>query len=467
MMVIKNGHLSDLDLDRYRAHSMPRAELLASDDHLSDCDECTRRLRSAAESSSALGSIEASIFNVVQSQTGHLSFEQMASLADGELAEPDKEVFDAHIVYCRQCGEEVRDLVQEKVAISGRHRAYAPGGPHLVEPQTPIVTQQPSAYMHLGIRERLSGVWSATVFRWAIQVSAAAVIVLLAVWWVDLRLGSRIASLQSRLAELEQERQTLERRQQEIHGLQDELAALRKENEDLKLGVADAGKLMASLDDGGGHITLDRSGRLAGLDFLSSSNQADVKAALTAGRVKLPVELASLGGEPGTLLGGPDGKTSYGLVEPVAIVVRSNRPRFHWNAIPGAASYELTIYGDGFKEVATSGPLSASTWTPAAPLRRGRVYTWQVVTVLDGKQVVLPPAAAPRARFKVLDEPAVADLERLERANDKSHLALGVVYAKHGLLSDARREFQALVAANPDSTLAKNLLRSVAGAGAR
>src|SRR5262249_46631672 len=147
------------------------------------------------------------------SQIGHLSFEQMAGLVDGELAEPDGEVFNAHIAYCRQCGEEVRDLVQEKVAISGRHRAYTPGSPRVVEPQTPIVAQQPSAYMHLGIRERLSGVWSATVFRWAIQVAAAAVIVLLAVWWVDLRLGSRIASLQSRLAELEQEKQTLERRQ--------------------------------------------------------------------------------------------------------------------------------------------------------------------------------------------------------------------------------------------------------------
>ena len=465
-MVMKNGHLSDLDLDRYRAHRMPRAELMASDDHLSDCDACTRRLRSAAEPRT-LDSIEASLLNMVECKTGHLSFEQMAGLVDGELAEPDKEVFDAHITYCRQCGEEVRDLFQEKAAISGRHRAYAPGSPHLVEPQTPILSQHPPPYIHLSIREKLSDAWTATVFRWAIQVAAAAVIVLLAVWWVDLRLGSRIASLQSRLAELEQEKQTLERRQQEIHGLQDDLAALRKENEDLKLGVADAGKLMASLDDGGSHITLDRSGRLAGLDFLNSSNQADVKAALTAGRVKLPVELASLGGESGTLLGGPDGRTSYGLVEPVAIVVRSNRPRFHWNAIPGAGTYELTIYGDGFKEVATSGPLSANTWTPAAPLRRGRVYTWQVVTVVDGKQVVLPPAAAPRARFKVLDRPAVADLERLERANYKSHLALGVVYAKHGLLSDAGREFQALVAANPDSTLAKNLLRSVPGAGAR
>ena len=457
MMVLESGHLSDLDLERYRVQRMPRAELLASDDHLTACEECTRRLRSAAESSSALASIEASLFNRVESKIEHLSFEQMANLVDGGLNEPDREMFDAHLAYCGQCSEEVRDLFRDKAAISARDRAYAPVSSHIHESR-PDASPHVPPYNHLDNREKPSLLWSAAGFRWAIQVAAAVAIVLLAVWWVHLRLGNRVASLQSRVTDLEQENQILEKRKNEAHGLQDELEAARKENEALRQG-----QLIASLSDGGSNVSLDRDGHLIGLDFLSSSVQADVKTALASGRVKLPVELASLRGESGTLLGGPDDKTSYGLVEPVAMVVRSNRPRFHWNAVPGAASYELTIYGDGFKEVATSGPLSATKWISTAPLQRGLVYTWQVVTAVDGKQVVLPPAAAPRARFKVLDEPAVADLERLERATEKSHLALGLVYARNGLLNDARREFQALVDANRDSAVAKKLLRSLAG----
>jgi hypothetical protein len=461
MMVIEPGHLSDFDLERYRARRMPRAELLASDDHLTACDQCTERLRSAAESSSALDSIEASLFNRVEGNIEHLSFEQMANLVDGELTEPDREVFDAHLAHCRQCRVEVRDLLQDKASISARNNDYALVSSQILESR-PIASPHSSPNKHLGVREKLSLMWRATGFRWAIQVAAAAVIVLLAVWWVNLRLGNRLASLQSRITGLEQENQGLEGRKKEAQRLQDELEAARKENESLKQG-----QLIASLNDSGSNVSLDRDGHLIGLDFLSPSVQADVKTALASGQVKLPVALASLRGESGTLLGGPEAKTPYGLVEPVAMVVRSNRPRFHWNAVPGAASYELTVYGDGFKEVATSGPLSATKWISTAPLQRGLVYTWQVVTAVDGRQVVLPPAAAPRARFRVLDEPAVGNLERLERATEKSHLALGVAYARNGLLNDARREFQALVDANPDSTLAKNLLHSVDAAGAQ
>jgi hypothetical protein len=38
-------------------------------------------------------------------------------------------------------------------------------------------------------------------------------------------------------------------------------------------------------------------------------------------------------------------------------------------------------------------------------------------------------------------------------------LLLGLRYAQAGLLEDAEREFRALLAANPRSSIAKNLLR--------
>src|SRR5262249_21280310 len=161
----------------------------------------------------------ASLFNRFESKIEHLSFEQMASLVDGELARLDREVFDAHLDYCGQCSEEIRDLFQDKAAISARDRAYAPARWHIHESR-PNVSPPAAPHEHLGSREKLSVLWSAAGFRWAIQAAAAVVIILLAVWWVDLRLGNRVASLQSRVADLERENQTLEIRKSDAQRLQ-------------------------------------------------------------------------------------------------------------------------------------------------------------------------------------------------------------------------------------------------------
>jgi len=42
-----------------------------------------------------------------------------------------------------------------------------------------------------------------------------------------------------------------------------------------------------------------------------------------------------------------------------------------------------------------------------------------------------------------------------------SHLALGVFYAKVGLVTEAEREFQKLIQLNPQSELPRKLLQSV------
>ena len=99
-MAIETAHLSDLDLERYRSRTMPRARLLESDDHLTACSECRQRLRSAPESSGALDSIETSLLNEAERKTEHLSLEQIDSLDDGESAETDSEVFRDHLAGC-------------------------------------------------------------------------------------------------------------------------------------------------------------------------------------------------------------------------------------------------------------------------------------------------------------------------------------------------------------------------------
>jgi hypothetical protein len=84
-----------------------------------------------------------------------------------------------------------------------------------------------------------------------------------------------------------------------------------------------------------------------------------------------------------------------------------------------------------------------------------------VTAVVEGKEIQSPVTPAPEARFRLLSLAQEDGLRRAEKLYRGSHLALGVVYSRAGLLDEAEREFSALLAANPDSEVAKKLLRNI------
>jgi len=92
------------------------------------------------------------------------------------------------------------------------------------------------------------------------------------------------------------------------------------------------------------------------------------------------------------------------------------------------------------------------------------VYTWQVRALVNGKEIVMPPPAAPQARFKVLEAAKLAELARARAAYRTSHLILGIVYARNGLLTESAGEFRSLLAANPGSPVVRKMLQQVSGA---
>src|SRR5262245_24654767 len=380
MMEAEHRHLSDQELERYRDRRMSSRELLASDDHLAECSDCGSRLWSGAGSTEALDSIEETLVAGSSIVSGHLTFDQMAALVDNAVTEPDRELFDTHLAYCSGCRDEVGDLLRDKSMIQGaRDKAYAPS-------RRALPARAPERARGIAASSRV------TSFRWALQAAAAAVIVLLVSWGMSVRLGRTISRLQSRIADLEHDNQDLQKQSRATSALEEDLAAALRRNEALKQQLAGDSQTAISLNDGAGRIALEKDGRLTGADFLNPSDQAAVKAVLTAGRVKVSADITSLRSGSGTLMGEAGGQRNYGLVDPVGKVVRSDRPAFRWRTTPGAVSYELTLYGDDFQEVAASGPVAQTNWIPKSTLSRGKVYTWQVVTVVDGKQVVLPPA---------------------------------------------------------------------------
>jgi hypothetical protein len=138
-----------------------------------------------------------------------------------------------------------------------------------------------------------------------------------------------------------------------------------------------------------------------------------------------------------------------------------DRPSFEWENLTGATSYRVSVGDVKGHEIAKSEELPAdqTRWTPPTSLQRGEIYAWEVEATIDGKKIVSPGRSAPQMKFKILSASSAQELEQLKKA--RSHLALGVFYAREGMVSEAEREFQILVRENPSSSVLKTLFRQI------
>ena len=152
---------------------------------------------------------------------------------------------------------------------------------------------------------------------------------------------------------------------------------------------------------------------------------------------------------------------NFSVLDPVGNVLLNDRPTFRWSALDGATGYVVEVYDDRFNLVATSPQLTARSWAAPQTLPRGKVYSWQVKALKDGQEIKSPRPPAPQAKFRVLDRAKADELARAKRAYPSSHLTLGLLYAEAGLLKEAEQELRLLQRANPDSELARSLLRQV------
>lgn len=438
-------HLSEEELVRYCGRRMPPAELLAADNHLTLCDACYARMGKAQELDEKLMTAGQAFHEAAANhEVTHLTYEQLAALVDDQLNEIDREIATSHLELCARCETELNDLreVSAGTAVSPA-KAHAP-------PQR----RRPS------LRVRFISLWQVPAFRLPVGVAAALAIVALLAFLLIIPLRRENAELQAKVAELEQSNGALREQAAAVEKLQGEIAAVREENNRLRQVEAGQDQLLVSLNDAGGRVTLDGQGTLSGVQ-VAPRYEGIIKRVLQGGGVRLPA-LGDLRGQAGQLMGGAE--PEFKLLAPVGVVIATDRPTFRWSALEGASSYAVAIYDASLNQVATSNALTTTGWTATAALPRGRTYIWQVRAMKDGREVVAPPPAGSRIKFKVLEAAKVEEIERAERAQPKSHLVMGVIYAEAGLLDEAEREFAQLLKANPQSAIARRLLQSVRSA---
>jgi hypothetical protein len=215
------------------------------------------------------------------------------------------------------------------------------------------------------------------------------------------------------------------------------------------------------LNDAGRQVTVDQHGQLEGFRDLPADLKESVRKALATRQLGASPALTGWSTGAGGLRGELEKQSTFAPLEPTDVVIETDRPRFRWRALAATIQYVVTIYDAKLRQVASSGPVTGTEWTTPNPLERGVTYSWQVSALKDGKTVVSPKPPLPEARFRILDQIAVAALVKLKESAGNSQLAMGVFYWKHGLIEESQREFQALAKANPNSPAVAELLASI------
>jgi len=448
------NHLSDDQLKQYEARTLSATDLLEMDDHLHSCDRCYDRFRALAR--------PGEVFDFRTEGWEHggpedLLYRNLESYVDGRLRGQDLDRFESHLERCQACASEAQALLEIRSHLL-QSSDIAP-----YQRAEPIKTW--GSYLQTSGRARVAIAASAAVIAAALLFAASYEIA-----------SNRSSSLKSRIATLERENQELRQSSAEQNTLRAQLEALQLEHSNLqslydsekkafesikkppfgkgKPTLAESG-IVVKIKDGQRNIEVGPGGQVSGIERLPQSLSALASSALLSRR---PVTLPQLRlSSQGPALMGPSTDESFALIGPLGSAVTTDRPEFKWQPLAGAVSYHITLR-DSRTGQEESGETGESRWAPPDPLVCGRLYYWQVKTEKGGREVVSPLPSQPPARFWVLSPRDVEKLERIKRRHSDSHLVLGVVYAKMGLIDDAIAEFRILSGENPGSEAIQGIL---------
>jgi hypothetical protein len=432
-------HISEEALKNYKENRLSPADLLQVCDHLESCPGCRDQLAGINPLNHLFTSLASEFNPDIDDPTPHLLPEEIIAYVDSELDEVDREIADSHLMSCALCRTDIQDLHAFKSSL----------------PVQSAKSGQPEK--QLGLWHKFLLFWHQSGWGLAIQAATLAIIAFFPITILSLK--KEVSDLHNTIGDMQLKNDTLQKQVENIPELQSQIAQLQLNENPLVLN--DSSGDTEPLSDNGRQVAIEQ-GNFTGFEEMSPKYEHLLKSVLLEQQVRKPAIPKELFPEKDVLMGKPDQQKFFPLLYPTRKIIESERPTLKWGALEGATSYSVTIYDANSNQVAKSPKLSTLTWTPPEPLKRGVIYFWEVTAIKDGKEVIAPSAPVPQAKFKVLEQAKSDEINNAIRTYN-SHLLTGTLYAKAGLLDDARREFKALLAENPKSKLAQRLLRSVQG----
>ncbi|HVF43850.1 MAG TPA: hypothetical protein VM936_12595 [Pyrinomonadaceae bacterium] len=493
-----SAHLTEKDLERFRARTLPPDGLLTADEHLSACAACRRRLADAADLRGMFSALRGELAGDAAA-VEHLAYEQSEAYVEGALRGAALEAIELHLAACRVCSDEVRELSELRETLNAAPlkqaatpeivnaaRADAHESVAVETPDTPANNghkfQTRVSRPRRGLRDALAAFRERHLNfspRWAAAAAAVLLLASLSAWWLASTRSPASPDEIARQSQANSQRQANSQTQSQSNSQTQSQSNSRQPPSEAPAVAppyaTPTPSLPAAPNPTAEQVGLQARpsnpaapGRNADAEVQELASvptryREAVRRALKTNALTGPDVLAEVRSAPRTLMGRNDARAAdtFALESPAGVVSRSDRPAFRWRPLRDAEGYTVKVYDADFRLVASSPRLSAAEWTPDKPLARGRVYAWQVAAKRNGEEVVAPAAPAPEARFRVLSRALDEELTRAERDARASRLALGVLYARAGLLEDAERELDAHLRANPRSAAARKLLRSL------
>jgi len=414
--------------------NLPQPELSSVAEHLTECAACQAEFVSTLRGQREDSDLSFTLAPEFWLRNDHLDYAQLVDLAENKLDAADREPIDAHLKVCQVCQEDVTSFLAFRKQIA----------PELKISYAPIQKEQ---------RHKASSVSWWHGLRWKPIYSAVIVVIGIAlVIGAALLLNRRPENQQAQNQPTPQVSPTLSPDSRTA-------SVPTPTSSESPPPEKQSSAPFISLNDSSGAISVDRSGNIFGLDNVPTSSRDEIKQTLIAENITPPAILKELGGNEGSLRGGST-KQPFTLKSPLRTVILSDRPVFSWNKMPGAISYTVYVTDASGREVSRSEamPSESTQWHLPKTLPRGQVYSWSVVAIVNGKEIVSPGSSSPEVRFQVLSNNRLKQLNQVKAT--RSHLALGVFYAKVGMTFEAEREFKVVLQLNPTSELARKLLQS-------
>ena len=430
-------HLAKQEVERFRQRSLSPAELISVCRHLEDCEACRGQVGDEDQFQNAFIALVPGLERMTDEEPFHLSAEQIEAYVNRKAGEVDAEIIESHLEDCPACAAGLRDLKAFDVQPTKIPAGDLAGGSANAWKRVKRSWQSPA---------RWNPVYA--VLLAALSLSLVTTILL----------GNRVKGLSAKVSELEQVNEALHEQVASLSELKDEFD---RSKESQERSVSQPEEISVALYDDGKFVMLDQRGNLVGLTPLPARYEQLVKTMLTAGSPSIPSNIAELVGKRETIMGASSGERTLQLLSPLATAVRDDLPTFRWAPLTGAGAYSVDIFDSDSNKVAGSVQTHLTEWTPLSPLKRGRIYSWEVTAIKDGKEIISPAPPAPPAKFKVLDQESLDELRVAKRRYAKSHLVLGAICAQAGLFDEAEHEFKALLSANPNSAIAGKLSRSI------
>ncbi len=450
-------HIRNQKMRAFCAHALENAEMVEIAEHLAACPECRQLFQGASQEMNDARPASLSLSPELLFRHEHLEFDQLVSLADNNLDDEDREITNIHLHTCKRCREDVRSFLEFRRQIeSAMSFSSAPAQP----------VKWP---------EKLSGFWRWPEVRlrplYAGTIVVALGLALVAIFLLrdDRKKDQGVSrhpspeitspSPQPSVTALTPTPPSRSGEEPKRHFGSD----ISKQPTPIhRIGIPNDKDVIASLRDGDRKIIVSSADEVRGAGAIPEHLQQSIRDALLSQELSRPESLNEVASEQGSVRGTDDKKSPFKLLRPGRAVIADNQPVFEWQPVEGASSFEVQIADSRGREIANSGqlPSSATQWSPTTPLKRGVIYAWAVTAIVNGQSVTSPAPTALEMKFKILETSKMRQLEQLRR-RAFSHLALGVFYAREGMLVEAEREFQILANDNPDSQIAASLLRTV------